>query len=100
MAERVETVVVGAGQAGLATSYFLSARGRDHVVLERGRVGETWRSERWDGFCLNTPRWTQQLPGFEYAGDDPDGFSPLAEVIEYVEGSPAPSQLPCGRGSA
>ncbi|MGH3078775.1 MAG: flavin-containing monooxygenase [Gaiellaceae bacterium] len=86
MAERVETVVVGAGQAGLATSYFLSAHGRDHVVLERGRVGETWRSERWDGFFLNTPRWTQQLPGFEYAGDDPDGFAPLAEVIEYVEG--------------
>jgi putative flavoprotein involved in K+ transport len=86
MAERVETVVVGGGQAGLSTSRFLSERGREHVVLERGRVGETWRSERWDGFFLNTPRWTQQLPGFEYAGDDPDGFAPLAEMIEYVEG--------------
>jgi putative flavoprotein involved in K+ transport len=86
MPERVETVVVGAGQAGLAVSHFLAARDREHVVLERGRVGETWRSERWDGFFLNTPRWTQQLPGFEYAGDDPDGFAPLDEMIEYVEG--------------
>ena len=86
MPARVETVVVGGGQAGLATSWFLTERGREHVVLERGRVGETWRSERWDGFFLNTPRWTQQLPGFEYAGDDPDGFAPLAEMIEYVQG--------------
>ncbi len=86
MPERVESVVVGAGQAGLAVSHFLAARDREHVVLERGRVGETWRSARWDGFFLNTPRWTQQLPGFEYAGDDPDGFSSLDEMIEYVGG--------------
>jgi putative flavoprotein involved in K+ transport len=86
MGERVETVVIGGGQAGLATSYFLSASGREHVVLERGTVGETWRSERWDGFCLNTPRWTQQLPGYEYTGDDPDGFAPLTEVLEYIQG--------------
>jgi putative flavoprotein involved in K+ transport len=86
MGERVETVVIGAGQAGLATSYFLTARGREHVVLERGRVGETWRSERWDGFFLNTPNWTLQLPGYGYSGADPDGFAPLAEVVEYVEG--------------
>ena len=86
MSERVDTVVVGAGQAGLATSFFLGELDREHVVLEHGRVGETWRSERWDGFFLNTPRWTQQLPGFEYEGDDPDGFAPLAETIEYIEG--------------
>lgn len=86
MGERVETLVIGAGQAGLATSYFLTATGREHVVLERGRVGETWRSERWDGFFLNTPNWTLQLPGYEYSGSDPDAFSRLADVIEYVEG--------------
>ena len=86
MSERVDTVVVGAGQAGLATSFFLGELDHEHVLLERGRVGETWRSERWDGFFLNTPRWTQQLPGFEYEGDDPDGFAPLAETIEYLEG--------------
>jgi len=86
VSERVDTVVVGAGQAGLATSFFLGELDHEHVLLERGRVGETWRSERWDGFFLNTPRWTQQLPGFEYEGDDPDGFAPLAETIEYLEG--------------
>jgi putative flavoprotein involved in K+ transport len=86
VAERIETVVIGAGQAGLATSYHLTQRGREHVVLERGRVGETWRSERWDNFVLNTPNWGQQLPGFEYRGPDPDAFAPLAEVIAYLEG--------------
>ena len=86
MSERLDTVVVGAGQAGLSASYFLTGRAREHVVLERGRIGETWRSERWDGFHLNTPRWTQQLPGHEYSGQEPDGFAPLAELIEYVEG--------------
>jgi putative flavoprotein involved in K+ transport len=86
VSERVDTVVVGAGQAGPATSHHLTQRGVEHVVLERGRVGETWRSERWDGFHLNTPNWTLQLPGGEYAGDRPDDFMPLAGMIEYVEG--------------
>jgi putative flavoprotein involved in K+ transport len=84
--ERVETAVVGAGQAGLAASYHLTARGLEHVVLERGRIGETWRSERWDGFFLNTPNWTLQLPGHEYSGPDLDAFAPLAEIVAYVEG--------------
>ena len=84
--ERFDTIVVGAGQAGLAASYFLTQHGREHVVLERGEVGETWRSQRWDGFFLNTPNWFLQLPGGEYDGDDPDAFSPLAEVIEHLEG--------------
>jgi putative flavoprotein involved in K+ transport len=84
--ESVDTVVVGAGQAGLATSYFLTRHDRPHVVLERGRVGERWRSERWDGFVLNTPNWAQRLPGFHYAGPEPDAFAPRAEVIEYLEG--------------
>jgi putative flavoprotein involved in K+ transport len=84
--ERVDTIVIGAGQAGLAASYFLTQHGHEHVVLERGEVGETWRSQRWDGFFLNTPNWFLQLPGGEYDGDDPDAFSPLAEVIEYLEG--------------
>ena len=79
-------MVIGAGHAGLATSYHLTQRGREHVVLERGRVGETWRSERWDNFVLNTPNWAQQLPGFEYRGPDPDAFAPRAEVIAYLEG--------------
>ena len=83
--ERIDTAVIGAGQAGLATSYHLSQRGLEHVVLERGRIGETWRSQRWDGFVLNTPNWAQQLPGFEYAGDDPDAFAPRDDVVQYLE---------------
>lgn len=100
MAERIETVVIGAGQAGLATSYHLRQRGREHVVLERGRVGETWRSERWDNFVLNTPNWAQQLPGFEYRGPDPDRFAPLAEVIAYLEGYARAIDAPVRSGVA
>ncbi len=85
MAECIDTIVVGAGQAGLATSYFLTKHDREHAVLERGRVGETWRTERWDGFCLNTPNFAQRLPGFHYAGEDPGAFAPLPEVIAYLE---------------
>ncbi|HJR94952.1 MAG TPA: NAD(P)-binding domain-containing protein, partial [Gaiellaceae bacterium] len=84
--ERVDTIVIGAGQAGLAASYLLAQHGREHVVLERGEVAETWRSQRWDGFFLNTPNWFLQLPGGEYDGDEPDAFAPLAEVIDYLEG--------------
>ena len=94
MTERVDTVVVGAGQAGLAASWHLTRRGVDHVVLERGRVGRSWREERWDGFVLNTPNWAQQLPGFAYAGDDPDGFAPRAEVIDYLEAYAASFDAP------
>src|SRR6185503_14240126 len=83
--ESIETVVIGAGQAGLSASYWLKTRGREHLVLERGRVGETWRSQRWDGFYLNSPNWAQRLPGFSYQGPAPDAFAPLREVIEYLE---------------
>jgi putative flavoprotein involved in K+ transport len=86
MAERVDTVVIGAGQAGLATSYFLTQHGREHVVLERGRVGEAWRSARWDGFYLNTPNWSLRLPGGEYDGDEPDAFSSRDEMVSYMDG--------------
>jgi putative flavoprotein involved in K+ transport len=85
MTERVDTIVIGAGQAGLSTSYHLSRLGREHVILERGRVAETWRTQRWDGFYLNTPNWAQQLPGQPYRGDEPDAFPPLAEVIAYLD---------------
>ena len=85
MTERIETVVIGGGQAGLSASYCLTAQGREHVVLERGRVGESWRSQRWDGFHLNTPNWAQQLPGYAYSGSDPDAFAPLRAVIAYLE---------------
>lgn len=61
--DMVDTVVIGAGQAGLAVSGLLTQRGIAHLVLERGQVGESWRSQRWDSFALNTPNWSNQLPG-------------------------------------
>ena len=85
MTVRVDTVVIGAGQAGLAISYYLTQQGRSHVVLEKHRVGEAWRSAKWDSFTLVTPNWAIRLPGFAYAGDAPDGFLPRDEVVRYLE---------------
>jgi len=79
----MSVVVVGAGQAGLAVSHELTQAAVDHVVLERGRLGETWRG-RWDSFCLVTPNWTVQLPGGGYDGDDPDGFMRRDEIVEHL----------------
>jgi putative flavoprotein involved in K+ transport len=81
----VDTVVIGAGQAGLATSRLLTQAGRDHVVLERGRIGERWRSERWDSLRLLTPNWMLSLPGSRYGGTDPDGFAPAASFVEMLQ---------------
>ena len=82
--EHVRVVVVGAGQAGLAVSHELRGLGVEHVVLERGRVGQTWR-DRWDSFCLVTPNWTVQLPGGAYDGPDPDGFMLRDEIVRHLE---------------
>ncbi|MET8760722.1 MSMEG_0569 family flavin-dependent oxidoreductase [Lentzea sp. NPDC004782] len=78
-------VVVGGGQAGLSTSYCLDRAGIDHVVLERDRPGGEWRNRRWDSFCLVTPNWQCQLPGFPYRGSDPDGFMVRDEIVRYLE---------------
>ena len=85
MTEAAETVVIGGGQAGLATSYHLKQRGLEHVLLERGEIGETWRSERWDSFLLNTPNFFLQLPANEYAGDARCGFLTRAETVAHLE---------------
>jgi putative flavoprotein involved in K+ transport len=84
MTDRIGTVVVGGGQAGLAVSRELTRAGIEHVVLEKGRVGETWRG-RWDSFCLVTPNWSVRLPGHPYDEDDPDGFMPRDELVAYLE---------------
>jgi putative flavoprotein involved in K+ transport len=93
MTERLGVVVVGAGQAGLAVSCELTRAGVAHVVLEKGRVGETWRG-RWDSFCLVTPNWSVQLPDHPYDGDDPDGFMPRDELVAYLERYAAAVQAP------
>jgi putative flavoprotein involved in K+ transport len=81
---KVTTVVVGAGHAGLAMSQCLGERGIDHVVIERGEVANSWRTERWDSLRLLTPNWQRRLPGFADDGDDPDGFASMSEVIAVV----------------
>jgi putative flavoprotein involved in K+ transport len=83
MTEAVELVIIGAGQAGLSLSHELSHAGIEHLVLERGKVAQTWRG-RWDSFCLVIPNWTIRLPGGEYQGEDPDGFLPRDEIVDHL----------------
>ena len=83
--EQVETVVIGGGQAGLTMSHHLSLLDKPHVVLERHRIAERWRSERWDSLRFQFPNWAMRLPDFAYAGDDPDGFAPRDEVVRFIE---------------
>jgi putative flavoprotein involved in K+ transport len=77
--------VIGAGQAGLAASHFLSGRSIEHVVLERGEVANSWRRERWDSLRLLTPNWLSRLPGLRYEGPDPGGYMTMGEVTEFIE---------------
>ena len=96
---KIDTVVVGGGQAGLAISYYLNQEGREHVVLERApAVANAWRNQRWDSFTLVTPNFQVRMPGAEYSGSDPYGFMPLAEVIKYFDGYVERFHLPvhCG----
>jgi putative flavoprotein involved in K+ transport len=83
---RVETLVVGAGQAGLAVSRCLADRGADHVVVERGRVAERWRTARWDSLRLITPNWMSRLPGWSYPGSDPGGYMSAPELVSHLQG--------------
>jgi putative flavoprotein involved in K+ transport len=80
-----DTLIIGAGHAGLAVSRLLTAAGHDHVVLDRGRVAERWRSERWDSLHLLTPNWMTRLPGFSYRGPDPDGHLSARRLVRHLE---------------
>lgn len=91
---RTLTVVIGAGQAGLAMSRVLSGHGVEHVVLERGRVAERWRSARWESLRLLTPNWMSRLPGYRYGGREPDGFMAVPELVAYLEGYARASDAP------
>ena len=79
------TIIIGAGHSGLAMSSHLTARSIDHVVLERGEVANSWRTERWDSLRLLTPNWQTRLPGYAYTGDDPDGFMTMPEVVRFIQ---------------
>lgn len=92
--QTIETVIVGGGQAGLATSYWLQQHNREHIVLEKAsRPGHVWR-QRWDSFTLVTPNWTFRLPGAAFAGADRDGFMPRDEVVARFERYVADYRLP------
>ena len=80
----VTVVIIGAGHAGLAMSRCLAELSIDHVLLERGEVAHTWRTERWDSLRLLTPNWQSRLPGFHYDGDDPYGYRTRPEVIDFI----------------
>ena len=82
---RATVVVVGAGHAGLAVSRCLTERSIDHVVLERGEVANSWKTERWDSLRLLTPNWQSRLPGYRYTGADPDGYRTMPETVHYLE---------------
>jgi len=83
--KKVNTIIIGAGQAGLSTSYFLTQKGIEHLILEKGRVGEDWRSHRWDNFHLITPNHMTRLPGFSYAGKKSNGFDSRDEMVKFFE---------------
>jgi putative flavoprotein involved in K+ transport len=91
---RTTAVIIGAGQAGLAMSHCLSELGIDHVVIERGKLAQRWRSQSWDSLRLLTPNWMTRLPGFQYDGDDPDGFMSVPELITFFEQYAASSRPP------
>lgn len=93
-----DVVVIGGGQAGLGIGHYLREAGSEFVIFERGRVGETWRSQRWDSFAVNTPNWTTGLPGYPYDGDEPDGFYHRDELVGYFEDYASKFELPVVEG--
>jgi putative flavoprotein involved in K+ transport len=95
----VTAVVVGAGHSGLAMSSHLTARSIDHVVLERGEVAASWRTQRWDSLRLLTPNWMTGLPGRPYTGDDPHGFLSATDVADYISGYASASAAPVLTGT-
>ena len=95
MIESIDTLIVGAGQAGLSLSYYLTQQHRPHILLEKApQLAEAWRNHRWDSFTLVTPNWQILLPGSEYQGNDPDGFMRRAEVVSYLERYAASFEAP------
>jgi putative flavoprotein involved in K+ transport len=93
--QKIETVIIGGGQAGLATSYCLGQFGRENIVLEKSDIpGSVWRDDRWDSFTLNTPNSMLRMPGAVYDGPDPDGFLSRTELLRYFDGYAARYHLP------
>jgi putative flavoprotein involved in K+ transport len=96
----IPVVIIGGGQAGLSVSWYLTRDGIDHVVFERHQRFHSWRVNRWDSFCLVTPNWQCRLPGWPYAGNDPDGFMLRNEIVDYLDGFSASFDPPLREGVA
>ncbi|MFC7705512.1 NAD(P)-binding domain-containing protein [Plastorhodobacter daqingensis] len=96
--EHVDTLIIGCGQAGLATSEHLNRRGVPHLILERNRIAESWRTARWDSLVANGPVWHDRFPSMEFDGMDPDAFAPRDRVVEYFVAVAAQIDAPvrCG----
>src|ERR1700692_1781948 len=86
MKRHFNVVIIGGGQSGLSMSYLLKEKGVDHVIFEKKKIADSWRSFRWDTFCLVTPNWQCNLPGYSYSGNDPYGFMVKDEIVEFLEG--------------
>ncbi|MDM9651436.1 MSMEG_0569 family flavin-dependent oxidoreductase [Pseudomonas indoloxydans] len=95
-----QVIIVGGGQAGLSASYYLQQQGIDHLLLEKHSLTHSWRTQRWDAFCLVTPNWQCALPGYPYAGDDPHGFMQREEIIDYLDGFIRSVNAPAREGVA
>jgi putative flavoprotein involved in K+ transport len=96
--EKINTLVVGAGQAGIAMSEHLSLVGVPHVVLERNRIAERWRSERWDSLVANGPAWHDRFPGLKFEGVSPEAFPPKERMAQYFEAYAAMLKAPVRTG--
>ncbi len=91
-------IIVGGGQAGLSLSYCLKEKGFEHIVFEKNTIGYSWRSKRWDSFCLVTPNWQCKLPGYHYFGDEPEGFMQKDQIVQYIENYAASFAPPIKEG--
>ncbi|RZM81871.1 MSMEG_0569 family flavin-dependent oxidoreductase [Leptolyngbya iicbica] len=100
MKTHYSVLIVGGGQAGLSVSYYLKQRNLDHLIFEKHQVAHSWQDKRWDSFCLVTPNWQCQLPGFPYQGDDPHGFMVKSEIVEYVRAYAKSFDAPVKEGVA
>lgn len=94
----LDTVIIGAGQAGLGVSYFLQQKGHRHILFEKGRIGESWLTQRWDSFQLNTPNLFNTLPGLPYDGKEADGFWKTNDLVNYLQEYVRTFQLPVKTG--
>lgn len=98
--KELAVVIIGAGHAGLAVSKCLTDRGIEHIVLDRGEIANSWKTERWDSLRLLTPNWQSRLPGFIYDGDDPDGYRTMPEVVDFLENYARMIEAPIRTGAA